>query len=57
MNVIATDLVASLQSRCDAELPRFKRPAEIVVVKDLPRAPTGKVQRSRVRSLAETGAV
>jgi acyl-CoA synthetase (AMP-forming)/AMP-acid ligase II len=57
MNVIAADLVAALQSRCDAELPRFKRPAEIVVVKDLPRAPTGKVQRSRVRSLAETGAV
>jgi acyl-CoA synthetase (AMP-forming)/AMP-acid ligase II len=56
MNVIAADLVASLQSRCDAELPRFKRPAEIVVVKDLPRAPTGKVQRSRVRSLAESGA-
>jgi acyl-CoA synthetase (AMP-forming)/AMP-acid ligase II len=56
MNVIAADLVASLQSRCDAELPRFKRPAQIVVVKDLPRAPTGKVQRSRVRSLAETGA-
>jgi acyl-CoA synthetase (AMP-forming)/AMP-acid ligase II len=57
MSVIAADLVAALQSRCDAELPRFKRPAQIVVVKDLPRAPTGKVQRSRVRSLAETGAM
>ncbi|MDQ1572564.1 MAG: hypothetical protein QOH44_123, partial [Actinomycetota bacterium] len=53
----AADLVAALRSRCDAELPRFKRPAQIVVLKDLPRAPTGKVQRSRVRSLAETGAM
>jgi acyl-coenzyme A synthetase/AMP-(fatty) acid ligase len=55
-NVANAELIAALRIRCDAELPRFKRPAEIEVVKDLPRAPTGKVQRSRVRILAETSA-
>jgi acyl-CoA synthetase (AMP-forming)/AMP-acid ligase II len=49
------DLIAALRARCDARLPRFKRPVEIEVVADLPRAPTGKVQRSRVRALAATG--
>ncbi|HEY2645131.1 MAG TPA: hypothetical protein VGI56_15380, partial [Galbitalea sp.] len=50
------DLATDLNTRCVAELPRFKRPIEIVVVSDLPRSPTGKVQRSKVRDLAETGA-
>jgi acyl-CoA synthetase (AMP-forming)/AMP-acid ligase II len=49
------DLVAALHARCEAQLPRFKRPIDIEVVTDLPRAPTGKVQRSRVRTLAATG--
>jgi acyl-CoA synthetase (AMP-forming)/AMP-acid ligase II len=49
------DLIAALRARCEARLPRFKRPVEIEVVADLPRAPTGKVQRSRVRALAATG--
>lgn len=44
-------LVADLRARCDAELPRFKRPVDITVVDDLPRTPTGKVQRSRTRQL------
>ena len=49
-------LVADLAARCVAELPRFKRPVEISVVADLPRAPTGKVQRSKVRDLAASSA-
>jgi acyl-CoA synthetase (AMP-forming)/AMP-acid ligase II len=44
-------LVAELATRCDAELPRFKRPLEITVVDDLPRTPTGKVQRNRTRDM------
>jgi acyl-CoA synthetase (AMP-forming)/AMP-acid ligase II len=49
-------LVDDLNARCIAELPRFKRPLDISVVSDLPRAPTGKVQRSKVRDLAASGA-
>jgi acyl-CoA synthetase (AMP-forming)/AMP-acid ligase II len=48
-------LIDDLTARCIAELPRFKRPMEISVVSDLPRAPTGKVQRSKVRDLAASG--
>jgi acyl-CoA synthetase (AMP-forming)/AMP-acid ligase II len=47
-------LVADLLARCESALPRFKRPMEISVVDDVPRAPTGKVQRNRVRALAES---
>jgi acyl-CoA synthetase (AMP-forming)/AMP-acid ligase II len=50
------NLVDDLIARCAAELPRFKRPVEISVVADLPRAPTGKIQRSKVRELAASGA-
>ena len=49
----ADDLVASLTARAEATLPRFKRPIEITVVDDVPRAPTGKIQRARVRALAD----
>lgn len=48
----AEDLLAQLQERCRQNLPKFKRPREISIVPDLPRAPTGKVQRSKVRELA-----
>jgi oxalate---CoA ligase len=41
-----------LEERCRATLSRFKRPAEIVIVDDLPAGPTGKVLRSEVRRLA-----
>lgn len=46
------DIVDGLRARCERELPRYKRPVEISVVVDLPRAPTGKIQRSRVREQA-----
>jgi acyl-CoA synthetase (AMP-forming)/AMP-acid ligase II len=47
-------LISDLTARCERELPRFKRPVEISVVADVPRAPTGKVQRNRVRALADS---
>jgi acyl-CoA synthetase (AMP-forming)/AMP-acid ligase II len=51
--VDADALVADLTARAEASLTRFRRPVEIIVVPDLPRAPTGKVQRARVRAMAE----
>ena len=53
---VDANLVDDLIARCAAKLPRFKRPMDISVVPDLPRAPTGKVQRSKVRDLAASGA-
>ncbi|GAA1492544.1 AMP-binding protein [Curtobacterium herbarum] len=47
-------LVADLTALAESALTRFRRPAEISVVPDLPRAPTGKVQRARVRAMAES---
>jgi acyl-CoA synthetase (AMP-forming)/AMP-acid ligase II len=49
-DALVTDLVALAESA----LTRFRRPAEISVVPDLPRAPTGKVQRARVRAMTES---
>jgi len=46
--------VRDIAARCEASLTRFRRPVEIIVVADLPRAPTGKVQRARVRAMATT---
>ncbi|MBV9593863.1 MAG: AMP-binding protein [Actinobacteria bacterium] len=34
---------------CARELSRFKRPKELILVEDLPRAPTGKIRRAQVR--------
>jgi acyl-CoA synthetase (AMP-forming)/AMP-acid ligase II len=49
--------VAALRARCDEQLARFKRPVEIDVVADLPRAPAGKIRRTEVRKMAaEPGA-
>jgi acyl-CoA synthetase (AMP-forming)/AMP-acid ligase II len=50
----ADTLVADLTALCESALTRFRRPAEIAVVPDLPRAPTGKVQRARVRAMTES---
>ncbi|TDN44718.1 acyl-CoA synthetase (AMP-forming)/AMP-acid ligase II [Curtobacterium flaccumfaciens] len=52
-SIDADALVADLTARAEARLTRFRRPVEIVVVPDLPRAPTGKVQRAKVRTMAE----
>lgn len=42
-------LVQRLTALAEERLPRFKRPRTITVVDDVPRAPTGKVQRVRLR--------
>ncbi len=45
-----SDLAVDLTARAEAHLTRFRRPVEIIVVADLPRAPTGKVQRAELRN-------
>lgn len=49
-------LVAELSLRCTEQLVAFRRPVQIDVVPDLPRAPAGKVRRSEVRQLAAESA-
>ncbi len=44
-----TDLAAAVEARCAERLPRYKRPQRVVVVASLPRTPTGKLQRFRLR--------
>jgi len=36
-------------------LPRYKRPQRIHFMKELPRTPTGKVQRFKLRALSSQG--
>ena len=45
-------LAATLRRRADRELARFRRPAAVHVVADLPHGPTGKISRSAVRAVA-----
>ena len=45
-------VVADLSALAASELARARRPVSVTVVPDLPRAPTGKVQRARVRAMA-----
>ncbi|WP_181439530.1 class I adenylate-forming enzyme family protein [Curtobacterium sp. MCBD17_032] len=47
-------LLDDLATLAETALTRFRRPAEISLVPDLPRAPTGKVQRARVRAMTES---
>jgi benzoate-CoA ligase len=49
----STRLVEELTSLAAARLPAHQRPRRIVVVEDLPRTPTGKLQRFALRARAE----
>jgi acyl-CoA synthetase (AMP-forming)/AMP-acid ligase II len=46
------ELIAALEQRCREQLSRYKRPASVLLVADLPRAATGKVRRHLVREAA-----
>jgi long-chain acyl-CoA synthetase len=46
------DLAAEIADHCRERLARFKHPARIVVVADLPHSATGKVAKGRLRALA-----
>jgi benzoate-CoA ligase family protein len=45
-------LAAEIMAKAAASLPRFKRPQRIHFMGELPRTPTGKVQRFRLRELS-----
>jgi oxalate---CoA ligase len=56
--VIARDVISvaareslrlALEQRCREQLSRYKRPASVQLVDDLPRAATGKIRRGEVR--------
>jgi len=47
---------AELRQFLEGGLPPHQRPREIRIVSELPRTATGKLQRFRLRELAETGA-
>ncbi len=49
----AGDLAASIDARCAERLPRYKRPRRVVALTSLPRTPTGKLQRFRLREMIE----
>jgi len=51
------ELLGELRRRCEKELSRIKQPAEILLVDEFPRAPTGKVQRHRLRSRMQVAVV
>ena len=55
-NIDSAMLIAELTGRCLAQLVAFRRPVQIDIVPDLPRAPAGKVRRSEVRELAAAAA-
>ncbi|MGH3673001.1 MAG: AMP-binding protein [Pseudonocardiaceae bacterium] len=50
------ELVDRLRLRCERELSRVKRPVEFRIVAGLPRTPTGKVLRRRLRDSLTVGA-
>jgi acyl-CoA synthetase (AMP-forming)/AMP-acid ligase II len=45
-------LVKDLKRMCAAQLSRYKRPVDIVLIDDLPFGATGKIRRSEVRRLS-----
>ena len=51
----AAPLVAALGARLSDALPPHQRPQRISVVGELPRTATGKLQRFRLRELAQQG--
>ena len=52
----APPAVQAIHDGCAAALPRFKRPREVRFVEAFPRTATGKLQRFRLRELAESSA-
>jgi benzoate-CoA ligase len=45
--------IACVEARCVERLPRYKRPKRVLVVDSLPRTPTGKLQRFRLREMMQ----
>lgn len=56
-SVDAEALVEAVDARCRTRLARFKQPSRIVIVSGLPRSPTGKIEKGRLRALARSEAL
>jgi benzoate-CoA ligase family protein len=52
-HVAREDLVRDLTELAERKLPTHQRPRKVIVVDELPRTATGKLQRYRLRQLAE----
>jgi len=46
-------LAERVERHCAEKLPRYKRPSRIEAIEALPRTATGKIQRFRLRELAD----
>jgi acyl-CoA synthetase (AMP-forming)/AMP-acid ligase II len=44
-------LIATVRAHCEQHLGRIKRPTHFLVVDSLPRSPTGKLLRRRLREM------
>jgi 4-hydroxybenzoate-CoA ligase/benzoate-CoA ligase len=51
----AEALATEIREEAAKTLPRYKRPQRIHFMKELPRTPTGKVQRFKLRQMASSG--
>jgi acyl-coenzyme A synthetase/AMP-(fatty) acid ligase len=51
-NLSPETVIAELKAAAESSLPRYKRPKQIRVIPELPRNPTGKVQRFKLRALS-----
>jgi benzoate-CoA ligase family protein len=45
-------VIDELKAAAESSLPRYKRPKQLHVISELPRNPTGKVQRFKLRALS-----
>ena len=49
-----TAMRQAIDAACSARLARFKQPTRIIIVTDLPRSATGKVEKGRLRALTRS---
>jgi benzoate-CoA ligase family protein len=55
-NAAEENLKAQIMAKAAESLPRFKQPKRIHFIEQLPRTPTGKVQRFKLREMARANA-
>jgi acyl-coenzyme A synthetase/AMP-(fatty) acid ligase len=55
-NAADENLKAQIMAKAAETLPRFKQPKRIHFLAQLPRTPTGKVQRFKLREMARANA-
>ena len=56
-NISSVALEAMLSTKENSNISRFMVPREVVVVKELPKTSTGKIQKNVLREWAKKGSV